>query len=107
MRNVNPRDIASIEVLKDASSSAIYGARGGNGVIVITTKSGAEGATHIDFNSYMGFQEVDRFLPMMNTQEYTAYIRYLRDSRFQQTGGDPAEQVRSEEHKSELQALMR
>src|SRR5690606_19920919 len=36
----------------------------------------------------VGFQEVDRFLPMMNTQEYTAYIRYLRDSRFQQTGGD-------------------
>src|SRR3546814_15656921 len=57
MRNVNPRDIASIEVLKDASSSAIYGARGGNGVIVITTKSGAEGATHIDLKSYMGFQE--------------------------------------------------
>ncbi len=88
MRNVNPRDIASIEVLKDASSSAIYGARGGNGVIVITTKSGAAGNTNIDFNSYVGFQEVDRFLPMMNTQEYTAYIRYLRDSRFQQTGGD-------------------
>lgn len=93
MRNVNPRDIASIEVLKDASSGAIYGARGGNGVIVITTKFGAEGATHIDFNSYVGFQEVDRFLPMMNTQEYTAYIRYLRDSRFQQSGGDPATPV--------------
>lgn len=88
MRNVNPRDIASIEVLKDASSSAIYGARGGNGVIVISTRSGAEGATRIDFDSYVGFQEVDRFLPMMNTREYTAYIRYLRDSRFQQTGGD-------------------
>ncbi|MGV3761535.1 SusC/RagA family TonB-linked outer membrane protein [Parapedobacter sp.] len=93
MRNVNPRDVASIEVLKDASSSAIYGARGGNGVIVITTKSGMEGDTKIDFNSYVGFQEVDRFLPMMNTQEYTAYIRYLRDSRFQQTGGDPAAPV--------------
>ena len=88
MRNVNPRDIASMEVLKDASSGAIYGARGGNGVIVITTKSGVEGDTRVDFSSYAGFQQVDRFLPMMNTQEYTAYIRYLRDSRFQQTGGD-------------------
>ena len=88
MRNVNPRDIASIEVLKDASASAIYGARGGNGVVVITTKSGASGATQVDFSSYAGFQEVDRFLPMMDTREYIAYIRYLRDSRFQQTGGD-------------------
>ncbi len=90
MRNVNPRDIASIEVLKDASSAAIYGARGGNGVIVITTKSGAAGATQVEFSSYAGFQEVDRFLPMMDTHEYTAYIRYLRDSRSQQTGGDPS-----------------
>lgn len=88
MRNVNPRDIASMEVLKDASASAIYGARGGNGVIVITTRSGASGATQVDFSSYAGFQEADRFLPMMDTREYTAYIRYLRDSRFQQTGGD-------------------
>jgi TonB-linked outer membrane protein, SusC/RagA family len=88
MRNVNPRDIASMEVLKDASSAAIYGARGGNGVIVITTKSGTEGATQVNFSSYAGFQEVDRFLPMMDTYEYTAYIRYLRDSRFQQSGGD-------------------
>lgn len=88
MRNVNPRDIASIEVLKDAASAAIYGARGGNGVIVITTKAGTEGKTSINFNSYAGFQQVDRYLPMMNTAEYTAYIRYLRDSRFQQTGGD-------------------
>ena len=90
MRNVNPRDIASMEVLKDASSAAIYGARGGNGVIVITTKSGTEGDTKIDFSSYVGYQEVDRFLPMMDTYAYTAYIRYLRDSRFQQTGGDPS-----------------
>src|SRR5690606_890928 len=88
MRNVNPRDIASIEVLKDASSAAIYGARGGNGVVVITTKSGASGATQVDFHSYAGYQGVDRFLPMMDTREDTAYIRYLRDSRFQQTGGD-------------------
>ncbi|WP_379023309.1 SusC/RagA family TonB-linked outer membrane protein [Parapedobacter deserti] len=90
MRNVNPRDIASVEVLKDAASAAIYGARGGNGVIVITTKEGAAGKTTVDANSYVGYQAVDRFLPMMNTQEYTAYIRYLRDSRFQQAGGDPS-----------------
>ncbi|MGK6350698.1 SusC/RagA family TonB-linked outer membrane protein [Parapedobacter sp. DT-150] len=88
MRNVNPRDIASMEVLKDASSAAIYGARGGNGVIVITTKSGSAGDTKVDFSSYVGLQEVDRFLPMMDTHDYTAYIRYLRDSRFQQAGGD-------------------
>src|SRR5690606_4938359 len=73
---------------KDAASAAIYGARGGNGVVVITTKEGEEGKTKVDFSSYAGFQKVDRFLPMMNTAEYTSYIRYLRDSRFEQTGGD-------------------
>src|SRR5690606_7344826 len=69
-------------------ASAIYGARGGNGVIVITTKSGASGPTQVDFSSYAGFQEADRLLPMMDTHAYTAYIRYLRDSRYQQSGGD-------------------
>src|SRR5690606_36005351 len=88
MRNVNPRDISSMEALKHASSAAIYAARGGNGVTVTTTKFDTDGATHVNFSSYAGFQEVDRFLPMMDTYEYTAYIRYLRDSRFQQSGGD-------------------
>ncbi|WP_257667241.1 SusC/RagA family TonB-linked outer membrane protein [Parapedobacter tibetensis] len=95
MRNINPRDIASMEVLKDASSAAIYGARGGNGVIVITTRSGAEGKTQIDFDAYTGFQKVDNVLPMMNTEDYTAYIMYVRNERFRLTGGDLSQPITS------------
>ncbi len=51
---LNPNDIESIEVLKDASSTAVYGAAGANGVIIITTKSGKEGKTAVDFNAYLG-----------------------------------------------------
>ncbi|TJZ63084.1 TonB-dependent receptor [Sphingobacterium olei] len=88
MRNVNPRDIASIEVLKDASAAAIYGSRGGNGVIVVTTRSGSAGHLQLEFNSYAGYQTVDKKLPMMNTEEYTNYIRFVRNERFRLTGGD-------------------
>ena len=51
---LNPNDIESIEVLKDASSTAVYGAAGANGVVIITTKSGKEGKTTVDFNAYLG-----------------------------------------------------
>ncbi len=58
---INPADIASIEVLKDASATAIYGARGANGVIIITTRRGQTGAPRVDVNSYYGFQTlIDR-----------------------------------------------
>ncbi|NLO69994.1 MAG: TonB-dependent receptor [Porphyromonadaceae bacterium] len=53
--SLNPNDIESIEVLKDASSTAIYGSAGSNGVIIITTKSGKEGKMNVNFNSYVGF----------------------------------------------------
>lgn len=88
MRNVNPRDIASVEVLKDAAASSIYGSRGANGVIVISTRGGAEGATSIEFNGYTGFQQVERILPMMDTYQYTDYIRFVRNERYRLTGGD-------------------
>ena len=55
---LNPDDIASIEVLKDASSTAIYGSRGANGVIMITTKSGKEGKTKISYDGYVGTQSL-------------------------------------------------
>lgn len=88
MRNVNPRDIESMEVLKDASSASIYGARGGNGVIVITTKSGQAGRVNMELNTYMGFQEVERKLPMMNRDQYLNFVRFVRDARFLLSGGD-------------------
>jgi TonB-linked SusC/RagA family outer membrane protein len=67
---LNPNDIASIEVLKDAASAAIYGARGGNGVILITTKKGKKGSASINYNAYYGVQNPWKKVPMLNATEY-------------------------------------
>ncbi|WP_161993898.1 SusC/RagA family TonB-linked outer membrane protein [Cyclobacterium xiamenense] len=74
LNTLNPSDIASMDVLKDASSSAIYGARGANGVIIITTKKGVQGKTKVTYEGYAGVK-TPAFLPdLMNAQEfYTAY----------------------------------
>lgn len=78
---VNPLDVESIEVLKDASATAIYGNRGANGVIIITTKKGKkrENAV-ISFNSYYGSQSVTRLIDMANAAEYAALYNELTDS---------------------------
>ncbi|GAB3498495.1 TonB-dependent receptor [Spirosoma knui] len=67
---LNPADIESMSVLKDASSSAIYGARAANGVIVVTTKRGKSGSPRVTINAYSGFQQHGRLIPMANSQEY-------------------------------------
>ncbi|QDK81554.1 TonB-dependent receptor [Spirosoma sp. KCTC 42546] len=67
---LNPADIESMSVLKDASSAAIYGARAANGVIVVTTKRGKSGAPRVTFNAYTGIQQHGRLIPMANSQEY-------------------------------------
>ena len=58
LSSLDMNDVESIEILKDAASSAIYGSRGANGVIMITTKDGAEGPTTFSYNTYVGFKEV-------------------------------------------------
>src|SRR5438874_1882299 len=63
---LNPSDIESIEVLKDAAAGAIYGARAANGVVLITTKHGRTGQNAVSFGSYYGFQEVRRTLPVQD-----------------------------------------
>lgn len=70
---VNTDDIASMEVLKDASATAIYGNRGANGVIIITTKKGKEAGGKIQYNSYLGIQDMNRRYDMMDFQQYAAY----------------------------------
>jgi TonB-dependent starch-binding outer membrane protein SusC len=70
LNNLNPADIASIEVLKDASSAAIYGATGGNGVILVTTKNGKSGKMRVSANVYRGFENPVGHIEMMNAQEY-------------------------------------
>ena len=73
-----PEDIESIEVLKDASATAIYGSRGANGVIMVTTKRGKPGKTKIDFNtSYSSQKEINR-LDLLNADQFAAYISEAR-----------------------------
>ncbi|MFS4418732.1 SusC/RagA family TonB-linked outer membrane protein [Maribacter sp. 2307ULW6-5] len=70
LSTINPADIESINVLKDASAAAIYGARAANGVIIITTKRGASGKAKISLNTFVGFQEATNTLDLLNAQEY-------------------------------------
>ncbi|WP_191968027.1 SusC/RagA family TonB-linked outer membrane protein [Rhizosphaericola mali] len=69
---ISPDDILRIDVLKDADATAIYGSRGANGVILITTKKGSVGRTTVNVNAFTGFGKVAHYIPMMNTQEYLA-----------------------------------
>jgi TonB-linked SusC/RagA family outer membrane protein len=71
---LNPNDIASIEVLKDASSTAIYGARGTNGVVLITTKKGRAGTSRMEFESSVGVQTIPDFIPVLDAQEYAQFL---------------------------------
>ena len=68
--NINPNDIESIQVLKDAASAAIYGSRAGNGVVLITTKKGKVGKPSISVNSTVGYMERNRKLDMLNAEEW-------------------------------------
>jgi len=68
--NINPNDIESIEVLKDAAAAAIYGSRGSNGVVLITTKRGKSGKAKMSFNVYAGYNQVLRKLDMLSPQEW-------------------------------------
>ena len=71
---LNPADIESIDILKDAASAAIYGAQAANGVVLITTKSGKEGSAKISFDSYIGVQKVARSPKLLNAKEYKAIM---------------------------------
>ena len=73
MSTLNPNDIASVTVLKDASTAAIYGARSGNGVVVITTKQGAPGDTKVNFNAYYGVQNLRNKINMADANLYKSH----------------------------------
>lgn len=80
MANLDPGEIESIDILKDASATAIYGARGANGVVVITTKSGGKGDAKLDisFDTYIGFAKIAKKLPVLSSQEF-AVLDYERN----------------------------
>lgn len=68
--NINPNDIESMQILKDASATAIYGARGANGVVLITTKRGKAGENKISYSGYMGAQKIDNPFTFINAKDY-------------------------------------
>lgn len=76
---LNPNDVASTEILKDASATAIYGSRGANGVILITTKSGKSGRSNISLNSYFGVQNAWKKLDLMKRDEFAETIIRLNN----------------------------
>ncbi|HEU5165110.1 MAG TPA: SusC/RagA family TonB-linked outer membrane protein [Chitinophagaceae bacterium] len=71
---INPQDIESMDVLKDASATAIYGARGANGVIIITTKRGKAGASKLEFSTSIGFSTLARKLPVLTANEFRVEV---------------------------------
>jgi TonB-linked SusC/RagA family outer membrane protein len=86
LSNLNPSDIASIEVLKDAASTAIYGSRGANGVVLVTTKNGKTGKTRFNFNAYYGVQTIARKLDLLSPQEWINMAEQLQDSAYVKRG---------------------
>ena len=70
LSTLNPQDIESIEILKDASAAAIYGARGANGVVLITTKRGKSGAIDVNFDAYVGVQQAWKLPELLNAEEF-------------------------------------
>jgi TonB-linked SusC/RagA family outer membrane protein len=73
LNEINPADIESIEVLKDASTAAIYGSRGANGVILVTTKKGKAGKPQVSFDAYYGTQKAWKTLDLLNRDQYIAF----------------------------------
>ena len=71
---INPNDIENIEVLKDASATAIYGSRGANGVILVTTKQGKAGKSHVEFSATWGITKISKKIKMLDAYTYANYV---------------------------------
>jgi TonB-linked SusC/RagA family outer membrane protein len=71
LNTLNPNDIASMDILKDASASAIYGSRGANGVVIITTKKGISGLSHLNFDFFAGIQKATNMVKMLDAEQFT------------------------------------
>lgn len=84
LTDLNPNDIASISVLKDASAASIYGARGTNGIVLITTKRGSNAKSTVNFNAYYGVQQVWKKLDMLNAKQWMEYRNDLNPGSFTQ-----------------------
>ncbi len=87
--DINPNDIESIEILKDASAASIYGARAANGVILITTKRGKVGKPSINFNAYYGVQKIARPIDFMGSEEFVDIVEEARQNDLDKYNDDP------------------
>lgn len=85
--NINPSDVASIQVLKDAAATSIYGARGSNGVVLVETKRAKAGVPTVTFSSLYGLQQGDRLIKVMSPKEYLAYNVYAINALYLSKGG--------------------
>src|SRR5699024_9054881 len=88
---IDPANIKSISVLKDAAATAIYGSRGSNGVIVITTKRGTPGKSQVNINASYGFQKITHEVKMMNSQQYAKFVARARDNAWAFKGGSKSD----------------
>ncbi len=84
--NINTADIVDMNVLKDASAAAIYGSRGANGVIIITTRKGASGALKVNYNNNIGFRQAANLVEMANAAEYKNYVQAATGTAPPETG---------------------
>ena len=91
LSTINPADIESMEVLKDASATAIYGSRGANGVVIITTKKGTKGQDNISYQGYFGFQNISKKLKLMNASEWASLRNDVQASIGQAPSFSPAQ----------------
>ncbi|MEY2792868.1 MAG: hypothetical protein RJA76_860, partial [Bacteroidota bacterium] len=94
LNQINPNDIESMQVLKDASAASIYGARAANGVVIITTKRGGEGEPKINFDMYTGTQDVGKTLDLLNTKELGRYLYESEIGAGKAPGTSPSAQYR-------------
>jgi TonB-linked SusC/RagA family outer membrane protein len=90
LSNINPNDIESIDILKDASATAIYGVRAANGVVLITTKRGKAGTSNIGVDAYVGTQSAWRLVPLLNAQQYAELNNEARTNWNNQNAADPS-----------------
>lgn len=80
LASINPNDIVSMDVLKDASATAIYGSRASNGVIMVTTKRGEKGEARITYDGYVGWQQMPKSIDVLNLQEYATHNNAIADA---------------------------
>src|SRR5690606_22446843 len=83
---INPSDIESIDILKDASAAAIYGSRGSNGVVLITTKGGKAGRAKLSYQAKAGFQEIFNPIEMLSAEDFARLAIEARDNTWVDRG---------------------